>query len=829
MPLPGQEGFDSLDTSGHDNSTDKATTISEDGHVSDSSSERSTILLENPSKEDPGQTVAELMGQIRRLEVEDYANCNRARTMFDIQRKFLQIVLMHVDFFEPTMCRQMVPSLVKSLEHLFETLTMIRDGKPTNQSQKTWDKTTVTNLNWAMFCVRACLGFEQDMHICRRCAFLDRYIRECREELAPSRHDIEQWAFPINALPEGHPHATFKARVGDVHADAFLLSYLHHVAPLHEAAFKRIYGVTSAAAEIADEVSGMSHVLNLAATRRLNMEITHLDAYLRAVANRLSEAIRLYQELDYDEVTKTSKELSELSEHIEALLCFSIEPSEGGMATHDNDRALPEGVNSLLDTDLYKLTMQCCVLKYFPNVNVTYSFTNRTPHMRFTRAAHRWLQSQIDKLANITFSQPELDFLKNSCTYLNDQYLRFLSTFRLHPDVQIKLSFKADNDTGADEDVGDLDLRTEGLWVETILYEIPLLALISEAYFKFCDTDWTHDGQLDKAYRKGVELLENGCIFSEFGSRRRRDYHTHDLVMQGLMKAAKEADGNGWAGKVTGTSNVHFAMKYGVAPVGTVAHEWFMGVAAVTNNYEDANEIALSYWVSTFGEGVLGIALTDTFGTPDFLKAFKKPIPRYTSAEPGSAATAASVAASSTLPDTAALGNTEPPIRAPIRKGDSTNTGAPTFAQTFTGVRQDSGDPRGFIKMMRDFYDKEGIKDKKVIVFSDSLNIGLCLEYKRAAEAEGFQPTFGVGTFLTNDFVRASTGQKSVPLNIVIKIASAEGRAAVKISDNIGKNTGDKAMVADVKRRLGYVEKEWVGGDERTRWGTEGAASPKAA
>ncbi|KKY19114.1 putative nicotinate phosphoribosyltransferase [Diplodia seriata] len=459
------------------------------------------------------------------------------------------------------------------------------------------------------------------------------------------------------------------------------------------------------------------------------------------------------------------------------------------MAIHNNAAALPEGVNSLLDTDLYKLTMQCCVLKYFPDVNVTYSFTNRTPHMRFTRDAYRWLQSQIDKLAHITFSQDELDFLKNSCTYLNDQYLRFLRTFRLHPDTQIKLSFIADNDTGADEDIGNLDLKTEGLWVETILYEIPLLALISEAYFKFCDTDWSHDGQLDKAYQKGLKLLENGCIFSEFGSRRRRDYHTHDLVMQGLMKAAKEAE----------------------------------------DNYEDANEIALSYWVGTFGEGVLGIALTDTFGTPDFLKAFRKPIPSYTTAEPGSAATAASVAASSTLPDTATLGNTEPPIHAPISKDGGTNTEVPTFAQTFTGVRQDSGDPRGFIKTMRDFYDAEGIKGKKVIVFSDSLNIDLCLEYKKAAEAEGFQPTFGVGTFLTNDFVRGSTGQKSVPLNIVIKIASAEGRAAVKISDNIGKNTGDKAVVADVKRRLGYVEKEWAGGDERTRWGTEGAAAPKAA
>jgi len=141
---------------------------------------------------------------------------------------------------------------------------------------------------------------------------------------------------------------------------------------------------------------------------------------------------------------------------------------------------------------------------------------------------------------------------------------------------------------------------------------------------------------------------------------------------------------------------------------------------------------------------------------------------------------------------------------------------------------------------MREFYDKEGIKDKKTIVFSDSLNIDLCFKYKAAAEAEGFQPTFGVGTFLTSktvrhggektwkltvidDFVEESTGNKSEPLNIVIKIASASGRHAVKISDNIGKNTGDKTTVEEVKQRLGYQEKTWAGGDERARWGQAAA------
>jgi nicotinate phosphoribosyltransferase len=449
------------------------------------------------------------------------------------------------------------------------------------------------------------------------------------------------------------------------------------------------------------------------------------------------------------------------------------------------DSQLPEGIYSLLDTDLYKLTMHCCVLKYFPNVQVTYKYTNRTPHMKFTRSGYRWLQKQIDNLANIVLTKEELQFLRTSCVYLSESYLQYLSTFRLYPSKQVHLSFQPSNDTGSDDDVGDIDLHTTGTWLDTILYEIPLLALISETYFKFVDRDWSYDGQVERARDKGVELLKNGCLFSEFGSRRRRDYHTHDLVLEGLKQAQVEATRQGWSGKLSGTSNVHFAMRHNLPPIGTVAHEWFMGVAAVTDDYENANETALRYWVETYGKGVLGIALTDTFGTPDFLKAFKKQIPVLKMSKQGQ-----------DLP-------------------------LPSYAEVFTGVRQDSGDPETFAKTMHKFYDEQGIKSKKAVVFSDSLNVELCLRYKKVAEELNLQPSFGVGTFFTNDFVRISTGHKSVPLNIVIKISTAGGRAAVKISDNIGKNTGDKATVADVKRRLGYTEHEWKDGDESTRWGKE--------
>ncbi|KAL7620790.1 nicotinate phosphoribosyltransferase [Parahypoxylon ruwenzoriense] len=450
----------------------------------------------------------------------------------------------------------------------------------------------------------------------------------------------------------------------------------------------------------------------------------------------------------------------------------------------------PEGVISFLDTDLYKLTMQCAVFKYYPNVPVTYAFTNRTPEKKLSRKAFSWLCEQISKLGNISLSDDELRYLQTHCKYLSPLYLEFLKEFRLKPREQLVPTFNpVGPDTGADDELGNIHIDIRGKWVETILYEIPLLALTSEAYFKFMDTDWNYDGQEEKAYHKGIQLLEAGCILSEFGTRRRRDYHTQALVFRGLVKANKDAQKRGLPGQLSGTSNVHLAMRFNLPPVGTVAHEWFMGIAAITNDYENASEEALRRWVGCFGEGVLGIALTDTFGTPAFLKAFGKPIQH--------------------LPGTPNM---------PLLKD---TTSPRTYAEVYAGVRQDSGDPAVFVKLLREFYDGQGIKDKKTIVFSDSLDIEKCIEYKRISEEQGFQPTFGVGTFLSNDFTHLSTGKKSTPLNIVIKLSSAAGNPAIKISDNIGKNTGDHAKVEEVKKLLGYVEKEWAGGDETSRWGKE--------
>jgi nicotinate phosphoribosyltransferase len=443
----------------------------------------------------------------------------------------------------------------------------------------------------------------------------------------------------------------------------------------------------------------------------------------------------------------------------------------------------PEGIFSLLDTDLYKLTMQCAVLKYFPEVNVKYKLTNRTPKMRLNRPAFQWLQEQVHKLGSITVADEELVWLGRTCAYLDKTYLQYLRSFKLKPDEQVEMTFRNEAKVG-DEVFGEVSLAVRGLWVETILYEIPLLALVSEAYFKFVDTDWTFGTQVENAKKKGLQLIENGCAFSEFGSRRRRDYHAHALVMQGLVEAQEEANtnGKGWKGRLTGTSNVHMAMRFGVQPVGTVAHEWYMGIAAITDDYAHANELALRYWTATFGRGVLAIALTDTFGTPAFLRSFSRPAPRIGSTEPETAQ-------------------------------------EPTYAAIYTGVRQDSGDPLEYIKLMRSFYTSMNITSPKTIVFSDSLNVERCLLYKNACEAAGLTPSFGVGTFFTNDFrVHSDESKKSVPLNIVMKLSEAAGRPAIKLSDDVGKNMGDDALIKRIKKEVGYEEKSWVGGDEAHRW-----------
>lgn len=421
-------------------------------------------------------------------------------------------------------------------------------------------------------------------------------------------------------------------------------------------------------------------------------------------------------------------------------------------------------INSLLDTDLYKLTMHAAVFANFPETNVIYKFTNRSAQLHFNRRAVDWMKTQLHMLGDLRFSSEEIDYLKTEFPYFPPSYFEYLQSFKLDPKTQIKIT---ESNLDEHSDKVDLEILIEGKWSETILYEIPILALVSEAYFKLVDTDWTYDGQVEQAKAKALELFENEIKFSEFGTRRRRSAKTQDLVMQGLIGAVEE-NPEVYSKFLLGTSNVLFARKYGVKPIGTVAHEWVMGIAAITDDYLNANKNAMDYWIKTFGPEHAGLALTDTFGTDDFLKSFKPPYSDY-----------------------------------------------------YVGVRQDSGDPIEYTKKIANHYHNvvNLPKYSKIVCYSDSLDIKKSIQYARVAHENGLLATFGIGTNFTNDFRKKSDPSiKSEPLNIVIKLREVNNRHAIKISDNLGKNMGDPKTVGRVKEELGYVERVWSGDNEAHRW-----------
>ncbi|KAH7041860.1 nicotinate phosphoribosyltransferase [Linnemannia elongata] len=425
---------------------------------------------------------------------------------------------------------------------------------------------------------------------------------------------------------------------------------------------------------------------------------------------------------------------------------------------------------SILDNDLYKFTMQQAVLQHYPNTPCSYHFTNRSPlRARLPRAALPWLREKIDSMATVRLTPEERVFLERRCPYLKPAYLDWLeSTFRFCPQEEEQQTTTTTT-TSNKEDI--VEITIQGDWAQVILYEVPILALVSEAYFRFGDQDWSYSGQFESARSKSERLVAAGASFAEFGTRRRRDYETQRIVIQGLIagSASDKKGDNGEsvamtaaeataAGKgfLTGTSNLHFAHLMDIPPIGTMAHEWFMGTAAILSDASLANAEALNRWAQTYPHQILGIALTDTFTTAAFLKTFRG-----------------------------------------------------SLARDWIGVRHDSGDAFEFMDRMIQHYDQDPLvgpemRRKKKIVFSDGLDTDLAIRLYEAAVQKGIGATFGIGTHFTNDYhhLSGTEGEKSPAMNIVIKLHSCAGRECVKLSDDHGKESGSPEAVAQVKQQI---------------------------
>ncbi|KAJ7494570.1 nicotinate phosphoribosyltransferase [Mycena galericulata] len=397
---------------------------------------------------------------------------------------------------------------------------------------------------------------------------------------------------------------------------------------------------------------------------------------------------------------------------------------------------------SLLDTDLYKLTMQQAVLRHFPDTQASYKFTLRDKNVAFTKEAFNVFQETVNHFGDLKLTDAEHVWLRKTCPYFTEEYLSHLRAFRFKPMEQVRIKFLP---TSADEETGIIEIDTFGSWADTIFWEVPLMATLSEVYFRCVITDWTYDNQKALAYEKGRALLQEDCVFSEFGTRRRRSFETQDIVVESLVRASKEIESKG---KLSGTSNVHLAHKHGIMPVGTIAHEWFMGVAAL-KGYENANSVAMDLWEEIYPDSLL-IALTDTFSSEAFFKSFVSDKER---------------------------------------------------AMRWQGLRQDSGDPFVFGARVKEVFESLGIEpSKKMIIYSDALNIDKALRLKHQADELGLNVSFGIGTFFTNDFKKTGTEETSKALNMVIKLASVDDRPCVKISDDLTKNTGDADTVQLVKK-----------------------------
>lgn len=309
-----------------------------------------------------------------------------------------------------------------------------------------------------------------------------------------------------------------------------------------------------------------------------------------------------------------------------------------------------------------------------------------------------------------------------------ENYLDYLEEFRFDP---------GEVSAGLDENCR-LHLEIEGTWQSAILWEVPVLALISELYYKMTGQviDLNSSGIFEKDLNKCRKIALNQIFFSEFGTRRRYSFENQERMNRHFIKETGDV--------FLGTSNVYFAYKYNLKPIGTVAHEWFM-VHGALYGYKLANRAALDNWFGVY-KGLLGIALSDTY-TSDYF----------------------------------------------IDNLDEEN------AARFYGVRQDSGDPFRFADKMILRYKELSIDPMtKTIVFSDNLNIDSAVELKRYCEGK-IKSFFGIGTHFTND-VGVS------PLNIVIKIAAVKigdkWAETVKLTDDNKKFTDNRREVENCRKTL---------------------------
>ncbi len=388
-------------------------------------------------------------------------------------------------------------------------------------------------------------------------------------------------------------------------------------------------------------------------------------------------------------------------------------------------------IPSFFDTDFYKITMAQMVWRLYPDVWVRYRFFNRGRHP-FPKGFEDSLRQQVEQMAALVPEKEIISWLQERYDFLAPDFLSWIATVRFDPS-QVRIG----------SDGNGLWVEIEGPWLTSIFWETPLMATITELRNRMLGLK-PQEGYRGKAYLKWEFFQENGVNVAEFGARRRSSLEVHQNVLRAGLPFVQTDERNG----LVGTSDVYLAHRFNLRPIGTIAHEVFMVMAALFG-YSLANQKGLESWVRVYGQR-LGIALPDTYTTDVFLRQFDSQLARH-----------------------------------------------------FDGLRQDSGNPFEFVDKVVNHYRSLGIDPlTKTVVFSDSLDPPKAVEIASYCRGK-IKCSFGIGTNLTNDVGHPAP-------NWVIKVVAVKVGAlwipTVKLSDDSGKiTTYEMAEVERARKELGLM------------------------
>ncbi|WP_243977599.1 nicotinate phosphoribosyltransferase [Vibrio natriegens] len=389
-------------------------------------------------------------------------------------------------------------------------------------------------------------------------------------------------------------------------------------------------------------------------------------------------------------------------------------------------------IQSALDFDVYKVNMMSAVAALYPDAMVSYKFIVRSEEDLSDLLPE--VEAEILKLQDLRFTDDEIKYMKSVAPYLKPEFVDALRHFRFNPQNDVSLHNKTMPDGSS-----QLRITITGLWKETILYETIIMSIVSEVRSRL---RWSNIPlqQFQTVLQDKVSYLKSemkrrnisSFKFSDMSTRRRFSFQAQRIMLEYLCQELPDC--------LTGTSNYHLAREMDLTPIGTVAHEWFMGHQALVN-VRDSQKIALQRWQEMFN-GALGIALTDTIGIDAFLKDFDEEL-----------------------------------------------------SNAYFGVRHDSGCPFAWGEKMIQHYESLNIDPMtKTLVFTDGLNFEQALDICEHFQGR-VQVSFGIGTFLANDMgdYINDKGTAYKPLSMVIKMVSCNDSPVAKISDE-----PEKAMCEDI-------------------------------